>query len=278
MNRIKLCKRYVAQRIAAADELLKEAKSKMKKLDFVELVMQQPVDVINPEVLEECAEAIEKRFPHEKRTPLFAKSERFVYKYTQTVKLWLADVCGVYETGDILTYFSLCTGFPVVRISRSTIDSPLIDRPYLISLIEKLEEATGKKLLNNDSNRPLTYLGDVSYEELAKYFSIGSFLIDARRLATCPDKQYLYTRYRREALKRYRELAEVDSKLTDEDMLKMPVGSFFYKTPKNWELPIFWLEAAFKVCLPEHIGKDLPVEKLLQMVAAAKVGERNVRR
>ena len=73
MNRIKLCKRYVAQRIAAADELLKEAKSQMKNLDFVELVMQQPVDVINPEVLEECAEAIEKRFPHEKRTPLFAK-------------------------------------------------------------------------------------------------------------------------------------------------------------------------------------------------------------
>lgn len=268
----------MAQRIAAADELLKEAKSKMKKLDFVELVMQQPIDVINPEVLKECAEAIEKRFPYEKRTPLFAKSGKFVYRYVQTVKLWLADVCGMYETSDILTYFSLCTGFPVVRISQSTIESPLIDRPYQISLIEKLEEATGKKLLNNDSNRPLAYLGDVSYEEIAKYFSIGSFLIDARRLATCPDKQYQYSKYRQEALKRYRDLAEVDSKLADEDMIKMPVGSFFYKTPKNWELPIFWLESEFKIRLPEHISKDLPVEKLLQMVAAAKIGERNVRR
>lgn len=58
----------------------------------------------------------------------------------------------------------------------------------------------------------------------------------------------------------------------------MPVGKFFYKTPKNWELPIFWLEAAFKVRLPEHIGKDLPVSELLQMIAAAKIAEHSARR
>lgn len=277
MNRIKLCKRYVAQKIAAADELFKEAKSKMKKLDFVELVMQQPIDVINPEVLKECAEAIEKRFPHEKRPPLFAKSDRFVYRYTQTVKLWLADVCGVYETGDILTYFSLCTGFPVVRIIQSTIESPLIDRPYLITLIEKLEEATGKNLLNDDSNRPLVYLGDISYEEISKYFSTGSFLVEAKRIATCPDKQYQYGKYCQEALKRYRELAEVSSSIQDDEFLKMPIGSFFYHSPNNWELPIFWLESEFKVRLPEYISKDLPVEKLLQMVVAAKIGELDAR-
>lgn len=249
------------------DELLNEAKKKSSTTDFKAIVMRMPVSEVNRKVLDRCRKVIERTFKLEHR-PL-------LYPYP-TVGQWVSDVCRDYQFDDLMNFFSQATGIPEERIRRDNIGSTLINRPYLISLVEKLESATGKSLLSS-SPRPLEYLGDMPYVEIARYFAYGSEAVSEKRGAAYLDERYFCGKFRKDALAVYRQMADIDKEINDEDLMKRPVSDFAPKGksfgPSDWDLPIFWMEEMLKIQLPAGIKGETTVGQLIDMVITEKVKE-----
>ena len=246
---------YVAGKLAMHDELLNEAKKKTNATDFK----------ANRKVLDRCRKVIERKFKLEHRPLLFPYP---------TVGQWVSDVCRNYQFDDLVNFFSQATGVPEERIRRDNIGSTLIDRPYLISLVERLESATGKSLLSS-SPRPLEYLGNMPYVEIARYFAYGSDAVSERRRNAYLDERYFCGKFRKDALVVYRQMADIDEKISDEELMKRPIADFVPKGfgPSDWDLPVFWMEDMLKIQLPAGIKGETTVGQLLDMVMTEKVKE-----
>lgn len=160
----KLVRAYVAKKVALRYESFAFAKETMSSEDYQNLVLSKKANVFSVEMLKSAKAAIMSRFN--------IKEHKMLFK-NPTLYQWIKDVLGIWEKQEILAFFSERSGFSVPNFKDSTIGDTVLDRPFLISLVEELEDATGKQLCNlNQPDRPLEYLGeDITYEEIADFFS-----------------------------------------------------------------------------------------------------------
>lgn len=264
---VQLCQMYVAGKLAMYDELFKEMKSKTSREQFVRLMMNRQTTDVDQRVLQECKRRIEEKFRIPKHPLLFQRS---------TVGQWLADVCGEYTTDVLMDFMSISTGLSKERLLQSNIGSTLVTRPHLIYLVERMESSTGKTLQTADK-RPLAYLDDMPYLEVVKYFASDSESEDVvqKRREACLDEKYFCGKFRKNALTLYRQFADIDEKISDEELMKRRVSEFPPKgfSSSDWDLPVFWLEDIMKVQLPAVILPDTTVSKMLDMVVSEKLKE-----
>jgi hypothetical protein len=161
---LSLTQTYVAKKVAARYPELNFARETMAKTDYQSMVLSIKAQDISPDVLSSIKSVLVKRFDLKEHQMLFRNPN---------LKQWVVDVLGVYTSEDILTFFSQRSGVSKERIASATIGDNLLDRNFLIFLVEHLESITGKFLCNdNDILHPLMYLGDdTRYTELCSFFS-----------------------------------------------------------------------------------------------------------
>ncbi len=260
---------YVAKKMAMRDELFAEAERKMGKLAYKQFAMEQKLSDLPEKMVKDCEKVICRKYGIKHPQYLFPNP---------TVRQWIADLAKDYQADDLFDFFVQSAGGFSERLQNATIGDTIINRPYLISLIEKLETATGKSLLWPNCDMPLAYLGDdVSYRDIARYFSCGSDVISAKRrkYAEFQDSKTCLQRFAKEVLRVYRVMADVSAEVTDEALLEMRVQTI---APKgigagNWDLPIFWTEEKFGLCLvdvPQSIQEKTKVSELIDKFVLAR--------
>ncbi|MBE6451764.1 MAG: hypothetical protein E7016_07385 [Alphaproteobacteria bacterium] len=164
MNEI-LTQSYIAKKVAMRHPEFAHAKNTMSKTEYLFWVMNKRASMFSSELLEPAKAAIMRRYR--------IRKHKMLYK-DPTFRQWVTDVLGAYQQHDILNFFSEKTGLSAERIAAATIGDGTINIPYLQSLVEDLEQVTGKELLNNDDvfMCPLAYLDEnITYAELASYFA-----------------------------------------------------------------------------------------------------------
>ena len=175
MNSI-LVQAYVAKKVAMRHSEFAHAKKTMSSTEYLFWVMNKKANMFSPELLEPAKTAIMRRYR--------IREHKMMYK-DPTFRQWITDILGDYQQHDVMNYFSQKSGMSVQKLSKATISDGTFDVPYLQSLIEELEEITGKELLNNEDvfMCPLAYLDEnITYAELAGYFAAsGSERIDQCR-------------------------------------------------------------------------------------------------
>lgn len=164
MNEI-LTQSYIANKVAMRHPEFAHAKNTMSKTEYLFWVMNKKASLFSPELLEPAKAAIMRRYR--------IRKHKMLYK-DPTFRQWVTDVLGAYQQHDILNFFSEKTCLSVDRLSNATISDGTINVPYLQTLVEELEDVTGKTLLDNEDVFlcPLAYLDEnITYAELANYFA-----------------------------------------------------------------------------------------------------------
>lgn len=161
---VKLVRAYIAKKVAIRYEAFAFAKETMSVADYQNLVLSKKAACFSKEMLKTAKAAIMRRFGIKEHKCLFKDP---------TLYQWIADVLGIWSKQDILAFFSVRSGFSVANFKDTTIGDTVLNRPFLISLVEELEDATRKRLCNySEPYMPLAYLGeDITYDELASFFS-----------------------------------------------------------------------------------------------------------
>lgn len=170
-----LTEKYICRKLRMTDDLYGIMAERVGKQAFFSAVLDSKIAKLDPEFIKWHQHVIERRYKlNPKRKLLFPKP---------TVRQWIMDLAGDYQPDDMLEFFAQSSGISVAVLQKANIESTVLDRPFLIDLVDKLEAATGKSLNNMKENDfPLRYLGDVKYTDLADYFSAkGSEKIDIIR-------------------------------------------------------------------------------------------------
>jgi hypothetical protein len=170
-----LTERYFCRKLRKEDNLFAIIATTMDEQKFTFTALNTKMSRLDPEFVKWHKRVIERKFGlNPKRKLLFPDPN---------VRQWIFDLAGEYQPDDLVDFFAQASGLSVKRLRRATIEDTLIDRPFLIDLVERLEEATGKTLSDpREPEFPLRYLGDVTFVDLAEYFSPkGSDTIDAIR-------------------------------------------------------------------------------------------------
>lgn len=159
MNR-KLIEKYVATKMAKRSGYFAHAKETLSEEHYRELVMSSKLSEMPRDLALELEERLRQRLGLKKHKSIF---------YKPTICQWLTDLMGSYRPEDILSALHQVTNCKPSELIRSTISGTIINRPFLIDLVEMFEEATGKLLLKDDS---LDYLGDsFTYRDMADFFT-----------------------------------------------------------------------------------------------------------
>jgi len=152
----KLINLYVANKMAKWNTSLLMMKEAIRKEDFVRQVMSYPLTAMPTRLKRDIEGKLQKRLGLKPHPSIFYKP--------RTIGQWLHDVTGFYTENDFLTAFEQNTGLGRFYFEKSDIDH--FDRVFLISLIEKFEDATGKVLIKDDN------LSDgLTFREIAAFFS-----------------------------------------------------------------------------------------------------------
>ena len=162
---VELTQSYIARKVAMRYPEFKFAKETMAKTDYHYMVMNKSAEVFELEMLQNAKATIMRRY-RIKEHPMMFKNP--------TLRQWVTDVLGTYQQHDVLDFLSSRTGLSVKRLAGATIGDGTIDVPYLQTLVEELEQVTGKTLLDNEDVFlcPLAYLDEsITYAELASYFA-----------------------------------------------------------------------------------------------------------
>lgn len=272
-----IVKAYVAFKAALNDKVFMEARNRMNRDEYIDMIMNRPLHELPVELRDKCHEAIVKRYNLKRIVPLFAP---------KTVGEWLQVITEGYTSDYVLMFFSKRSGATVEKLTKEQIGSSLITRPHLITMVEKLEEVTGIMLSIPDETctfgDDLAYLGDdVTYVEVAKFFTTGSEKLTKLR------QRYLYGEeadsIREKAFRVYCESAEVPHTMSDEELLTAPVRSFYPKalTPNDWDVCIFDIETVLDIQifnLREKVGEHTTVSELLDIVFETKMEEQRRRK
>lgn len=276
---VALIKKYVARKAVKGikDPVLREEMLKMTRGGDPSHVMDLHPGLMSPELRCDIEKVIIKRYDLKPHPRLFS---------SPNIGQWIADITGVFTTDDVIAYFSQKTGVRASQLGKTKIGSQVVTRPYLISLVEKLEDVTGRTLTLPENDTPLAYLGeDITFDEIAKFFSTSSETISYLRRRYCrsvkrenlPDS---LDKFRKQALCVYRLTAEVGEDVSDEMLLKMPVRRLYPKqkgfTENDWDLPIFWAEDELRIQLPsfsKNITEDTVVGELINMMVSTKERE-----
>ncbi len=247
----KLIQTYVAYKAAIHDPVFAELRRKTSAEYFLALVMKRPLFEFPRCVRDSAAKSIRNRYRLEAYKPLFSEKE-------MTIGDWVSSVCGQYSLDDVMLFFCKSTGLSRAYVGKVKIGANVISRPYLITLVERLESATGRSLTMPDLYDPLSYLsGNVTLYEIAKYFSASSEIIARFRQRYCfkhrvDDVERQLKLFKQHALEIYRRSAEIDPDVPSEVILSKPLSDFYWKgyAPGDWDLPVYFAADEFGVILP----------------------------
>lgn len=172
---IVLTERYLCRKLQRADSLYGMIAESVGTQALFCTALNTRISRLDPEFIKWHRKVIERKFKlNPNRKLLFP---------APTLRQWVFDLAGEYQPDDIMDFFSQSSGASIAMLRNSNIDDTVFARPFLIDLVEQLEAATGKMLNNpKEMDFPLRYLGNVTYVDLADYFSLkGSDRIDAIR-------------------------------------------------------------------------------------------------
>ena len=173
---VELTQTYVAKKVAMRYPEFQFAQETMAKADYLNIVLNKKANQFDAEMLKSAKAAIMSRYRIKEHSAIFKNP---------TLRQWISDVLGSYSQLDIQNFFAERSGLGVQKISEATIGDGTLDVPFLETLIEELEFATGKVLLDDEDVflSPLAYLDEgITYEEVANFFSAaGSDCIEERK-------------------------------------------------------------------------------------------------
>lgn len=247
----KLVQKYVAYKAALHDPIFEEVQQKTTLEHYLLIVLDRPLSEFPQKVREQAAKNIRNRYGLEVYKPLFPEKD-------MTIAQWARAVCGQYSLDEVMSFFTKNTGFQSDFLKKVKIGSNTISRPHLITLVERLESATGRSLSMPDLRDPLSYLsGNVTIHDIAKYFSANSDVIARFRRRYCvkhrvDDVERQIKLFKQQALEVYRRSAEIDPDIPNEDILSKPLSDFYWTgfAPGDWDLPVYFAADEFDVMLP----------------------------
>lgn len=163
-----LSESYICRKLRMKDGAFKDMYERLFSEGNVEqyrlAVLDTPLTLLNPELVAHFKDVIGRRYQLD-------PTRRLLFPHP-TIRQWLFDLAGEYQPDDIMDYLSQASGAKVSELRTSGIESTLLDRPFVIDLVDHLEEVTGKVLHNpKEKYYPLRYLGNVKFTDLADYFS-----------------------------------------------------------------------------------------------------------
>jgi len=258
---MKLAKKYVARKFLVGTS--EEKQPNILTPEKVEEIMAMPLSKMPLPIREHCQAMICRRYNLPVRECLFRHP---------TIGQWVADITGKYTAEDIMAFFAQETALSSEFLKTATIGGQTLTRPYLITLVEKLEDATGRQLTLPESTAPLSYLGDdVTFYEIAKYFACSSETVTRLRRRYCRQ----HSQVRDEVLKLYRVYAEIDSEVSDEELLTRKVQDCYLKEygSNSWDLPVFWVEERLDIHINIHqVKPETTVADLVAIFDKSPVG------
>ncbi len=155
-----LVQKYVAFKMAQYDELCAEAKALKDPKAYVNMVMEMRLSEMNGAL---------KKFLETTLCKRLEKKDHVSIYFNPTIGQWTDEFLGRYSTEDIFSALSQFSGLKPSLFMKATFGRNLLYSSLLIDIIETFEQATGKKLLKNDS---FEHLGDdYSFMELAEFFA-----------------------------------------------------------------------------------------------------------
>ena len=163
-----LSESYICRKLRMCNAAFKAAYERLKEEGNVEqyrlAVLDTPLALLDPKMVARFKDVIGRRYQLD-------STRRLLFPHP-TIRQWLFDLAGEYQPDDIMDYLSQASGAKVSELRTSGIESTLLDRPFVIDLVDHLEEVTGKVLQNpKEKYYPLRYLGNVKFTDLADYFS-----------------------------------------------------------------------------------------------------------
>ena len=271
----RLVQKYVAYKAALNDPVFEEVRRKTTLEHYLQIVLNRPLSEFPQNVREQALKNIRNRYGLEVYYPLFAEKE-------MTIGQWATSVCGHYSLEEVMTFFAKSTGFNSDFIKKVKIGSNTISRPHLITLVERLEAATGRSLSMPDLKDPLSYLsGNVTIYDIAKYFSVSSEVIARFRRRHCikhrvDDEQRQLKLFKQQALEIYRRSAEIDPDIPNDEILSKPLSDFYWEgfTTGDWDLPVFFAVDEFGVMVPvpkSAMPGNTTVAELVALMVKAKL-------
>lgn len=165
---IVLSESYICRKLRMCSAAFKAAYERLKEEGNVEqyrlAVLDTPLALLDPKMVASFKDVIGRRYQLD-------PTRRLLFPHP-TIRQWLFDLAGEYQPDDIMDYLSQASGAKISELRTSGIESTLLDRPFVIDLVDHLEEVTGKVLQNpKEKYYPLRYLGNVKFTDLADYFS-----------------------------------------------------------------------------------------------------------
>ncbi len=260
---MKLAKKYVARKFLVQGT--EEKQPNILTSEKVEEIMALPLGKMPLPLQEHCQAMICRRYN--------LPARKCLYRHP-TIGQWVDGITGRYTPEDIMAFFAQETALSPEFLKTATIGGQTVTRPYLITLVEMLEDATGRQLTLPESSAPLSYLGDdVTFYEIAKYFVCSSEAVTRLRRRYCRQ----HSQVKDEVLKLYRVYAEIDSEVTDEELLKKRVRECFLKEygENSWDLPVFWVEERLDIHINIHeVQNETTVADLVAIFGKSSIGQK----
>lgn len=266
---LRLIKMYVARKAAMHNEAFAEMERKMTRKDFTASVMKSSLKEIPESLRKDLSDCIRKKYGLPQHVPLTSKAK-------MTIGQWVRDLCLSWTIDDIMLFFEQQTNLSVSRLKDVNIHSTAITRPHLITMIEHLEELTGRSLLKMELHDPISYLPEgVTIYGIAKYFVASPEVIERlhRRYGKTRQVKNSMRTLKQKALGLFRNVAGIAPEISDKEVLSRSLSSFWWHefTPADWDLVVYFTAEEFGVILPLPLLPDMTVESLLDLMVRIKL-------
>lgn len=151
--------KYVAKKLANVNEEAAEMKRVFGDEAYLEIVRGNLVSDLSPKFKAEMEAFLRKRFGLKEHKCVFT---------TPTVEQWIADLTGLFSEDDVYDVFVQHSGISDELIRTKTYGDNILNVPFVVDIVDMLEEATGKRLTDKGY---LTWDDKYSYAEIAKFFA-----------------------------------------------------------------------------------------------------------
>lgn len=152
--------KYVAKKLAKSDTTAAEIQRAFGNEAYLEIVKTSLISELPVSFKIKMEDFLRNRFA--------LKKHRCVFYHEPTVEQWIADLTGQFSEDEVFAVFEQASGLSAEKFRTMTFKSNLLDRPFLEDIVEMLEDATGKKLIDTD------YLLDndnYPYAAIPKFFA-----------------------------------------------------------------------------------------------------------
>ena len=150
---------FVAMRLSQSDSLFRVAADKLKKADYLELVLNSKVSKID--------RALRRVLEEEIGAWADNPTIKSIY-YDPSIRQWIDEMYNLFSKEDIMDFFSQAAGLSKDYLRNASVHGSAITYPFLVDLLDVLEKVTKKRILSDDETLPPE---PKTYDELATFFA-----------------------------------------------------------------------------------------------------------